>query len=56
MQQIKQYNRLNNIELQGIPETSNENLKSMVITIGNYLNCNVDPNTIDTVFRVFFLM
>lgn len=52
VKQMEQNNRINNIELQDIPETSNENLIDTVTTIGNFLKCKVEPNSIDTVFRV----
>lgn len=38
---LEQYSRLNNLEIQGVPETSNENVFKIVETIANTVGCFV---------------
>lgn len=49
---MEQYSRLNNLEIQGIPEKTGENLITVMETIGIYLNFPIDVNHIDAIHRV----
>ncbi|KAG5869442.1 hypothetical protein JTB14_025169 [Gonioctena quinquepunctata] len=44
--------RSNNIEIHEVPEKNNENLVDVVTKIGRFLNISLDPDSIDTAFRV----
>ena len=49
---LKSTLRSNSVEIQDIPEKSNENLISITKAIENFLKFNFEDNMIDTVFRV----
>lgn len=49
---LEQSLRSNNVEIQDIPEKANENLISVITNIGNFINFEVNPAMLDTVFRV----
>lgn len=49
---LEQSSRLNNIEIQGIPEKQNENLKTVIHEIGNYINYSIASEKIEYVHRV----
>ncbi|KAG5878051.1 hypothetical protein JTB14_021204 [Gonioctena quinquepunctata] len=44
--------RSNNIEIHEVPEKNYENLVDVVTKIGRFLNMSLDPDSIDTAFRV----
>ncbi|KAG5867835.1 hypothetical protein JTB14_002161 [Gonioctena quinquepunctata] len=44
---LKQTSRLNNLEIQGVPEKANENLISILQIIGEYIGHEVNPQNID---------
>ncbi|KAG5877989.1 hypothetical protein JTB14_032220 [Gonioctena quinquepunctata] len=44
--------RSNNIDIYEVPEKNNENLVDVVTKIGRFLNMSLDPDSIDTAFRV----
>lgn len=48
---LEQQMRLQNIEIYGIPEKSNENLLKITEKIGEFIECPINPNDIDTIFR-----
>nr|CAH7741343.1 unnamed protein product [Callosobruchus chinensis] len=49
---LDQISRLNNIELQGIPEKQNENLGEVLQKIGDYVNYKVDLSKVEYIHRV----
>lgn len=51
LEAVDQQARANNIEMQGIPEKENENLLSIIKTIGENIGCPIEPTEVDTVFR-----
>lgn len=50
--QLEQYSRSYNVEIQGVPEKENENVYTIVQTIGQSLNCPVEITDIDIAHRV----
>lgn len=48
---VEQQVRANNLEIQGVPEKQNENLFSIIKTIGENIGCPIDTDEIDTIFR-----
>nr|CAH7748265.1 unnamed protein product [Callosobruchus chinensis] len=48
---VEQTSRLNNIEVQGIPERANENLVDILKKIGDKIHLEIDPNQIDYIHR-----
>lgn len=52
VESLEQQARLNNIEIQGVPEKSDENLLSIIEKIGEYIQCPISSSIIDTVHRV----
>lgn len=49
---LEQQSRLNNVEIQGVPEKSNENLYTIIEKIGEHIQCPMSTSIIDTVYRV----
>ncbi|CAG9817180.1 unnamed protein product [Phaedon cochleariae] len=49
---LDQAGRLNNIEIQGIPEKANENLNTIVQKICNYIEFETTPDKIEYIHRV----
>ncbi|KAL3266002.1 hypothetical protein HHI36_010191 [Cryptolaemus montrouzieri] len=49
---LNEKTRLNNIEIQGIPEKENENLNNIVQKIGRYVGCDIGIDKIEYVIRV----
>lgn len=49
---LEQNNRINNIEIQGVPYKNNENLLSILEKIGDHIQCPILPSHVDTVHRV----
>lgn len=49
---IEQVARLNNVEIQGIPEREGENLYKIVEKIGEYIKHDISPSSIDCAHRV----
>lgn len=49
---IEQHNRCNNVEIQNVPEKSNENLLQLMSEIGSQINCPLDPSSLDYITRV----
>lgn len=49
---LEQYSRQNNLEIQGVPEKRNENLFDIVHKITDFLSVPFNPNTIESVHRV----
>ncbi|XP_044749723.1 uncharacterized protein LOC123310324 [Coccinella septempunctata] len=49
---LDQFSRSNNLEIQNVPEKSNENLIEIVSRIGSHLNVPVDVSSLDHVARV----
>lgn len=49
---LEQVSRINNIEIQGIPERKDENLIHVVEKIGEYIDFKVNPSIIDYTHRV----
>nr|CAH7736544.1 unnamed protein product [Callosobruchus chinensis] len=47
-----QHSRTNNIEIQGVPEKLNENLREIVKDIGKHVNCDTNADIIDYIHRV----
>lgn len=50
--ELKQYTRLSNIEIKGIPQNENESLGDIVQKIGEKIGLNFEPTDIDVVHRV----
>ena len=49
---LDQAGRLNNVEIQGIPEQTNENLNNVIQKISTYINYDLKPEKIEYVHRV----
>ncbi|CAG9814610.1 unnamed protein product [Phaedon cochleariae] len=49
---LEQQTRSNNIEIQGVPQKSNENLVNILAKIGEHIQCPILPQDVDTVHRV----
>ncbi|CAG9825676.1 unnamed protein product [Phaedon cochleariae] len=52
MNDLEQVSRSNNIEIQGVPERNNEDLYNILEKIGTYIDCKINPISIDYVHRV----
>ncbi|XP_077492078.1 uncharacterized protein LOC144102789 [Amblyomma americanum] len=50
--ELKQYSRLSNVEIKGIPETEDESLVEVVQKIGEKIGMDVETTDIDVVHRV----
>jgi len=50
--QIKQYQRINNLEIHGIPETKNEQLLELVVKLAKDLDVTLNKENIDVVHRL----
>ncbi|KAK8763351.1 hypothetical protein V5799_034038 [Amblyomma americanum] len=50
--ELKQYSRLSNVEIKGIPETEDESLVEVVQKIGEKIGMDVETTNIDVVHRV----
>lgn len=48
---LEQQARANNLEVQGVPEKQGENLLSIIKKIGDFIECPITSDEIDTVFR-----
>lgn len=48
----QQYNRINNLEISGIPETKNEPILDLLLRVGNALSVKISPDDIDIAHRV----
>lgn len=48
---LDQQLRMNNLEIQGVPEKSNENLLLVLEKIGDHIECPIKSSDIDVVFR-----
>ena len=49
---LEQYNRKHNLEIHGIPESSEENLSDKIIKLGKVLNVHIVNNNIDICHRM----
>ena len=49
---LEQYNRKHNLEIHGIPESSEENLSDKIIKLGKILNVHIVNNDIDICHRM----
>ncbi|CAG9825656.1 unnamed protein product [Phaedon cochleariae] len=49
---IEQQARLNNIEIQGVPEKSNENIIQILEHIGQHIQCTISPSNVNSTHRV----
>ncbi|KAI4463406.1 l1 transposable element-related [Holotrichia oblita] len=52
IEDLEQYSRLNNLEIQGVPESTNENVLNVVNSIVTFLKVPFTENDIDAVHRV----
>lgn len=52
VEQLEQYTRINNLEIQGVPEKPNENIYHILEKIGDGINCPITPNDVDIAHRV----
>ncbi|KAJ8937221.1 hypothetical protein NQ318_005925 [Aromia moschata] len=50
--ELEQYSRLNNIEIQGVPVKNNENVLNIVENITKFLNVKIDPTQVEYAHRV----
>lgn len=50
--QFEQYTRVNNLEIQGVPEKTGENVYTIIETIGNTVGCKITRNDVDIAHRV----
>lgn len=55
MNNLEQYTRTNNLEIQGVNEKIGENVYNILEIIGNAINCDISRNDIDTAHRVSHL-
>lgn len=49
---VEQQARLNNLEIQGVPEKPNENILHILEKIGEHIQCPISASTIDTAHRI----
>lgn len=49
---LEQYSRLNNVEIKGVPCTQGEDCMAIMQTIGEKIECPLEPLDIDAVHRV----
>lgn len=52
VQDMEQHSKLNNLEIQGVPQKDNENLFEILQKIGSTIQCNINPSDINAVHRV----
>lgn len=52
IENIEQQARLNNIEIQGVPEKSNENILHILDHIGQHIQCTILPSDVNSAHRV----
>lgn len=52
LNELEQYSRANNLEIQGVHEKNNENLFTIIEKITNFLGVKIDPNSIESIHRV----
>ena len=52
IESMEQYQRANSLEIQGMPESKNENLVDVVKKIGDFIDFKIDENKIDCVHRI----
>ncbi|KAI4459341.1 l1 transposable element-related [Holotrichia oblita] len=50
--ELEQYSRLNNLEIQAVPEVANENLVSVLEAIAAFVKCPITADDLDVVHRV----
>ena len=49
---LEQMSRSHNLEIQGVPEKNSENLLQVLEKIGNYINYEINPSTVEYIHRV----
>ena len=52
VEELEQYSRRSNLEIQGVPETSGENVSSLLNGVARFLNVEMAASDIDAVHRV----
>lgn len=50
--QMEQYSRISNVEIKGIPVTEGEDCAAIMQTIGDSIDCKLEPSDLDVVHRV----
>ena len=52
LEDLEQYGRRNNVEIQGIPEARGENLLHTITTLGVKMGCKIEASDVDVVHRL----
>ncbi|KAK9744679.1 hypothetical protein QE152_g7518 [Popillia japonica] len=52
IQDLEQHSKLNNLEIQGVPQKKNENIFDILHKIGDAIQCDISPTDINAAHRV----